>query len=109
MLGLALTSAALQCCLLAGNAVADNILFVGNSFTYAAGTPVQRYKPRSITGRDPRSLGPQECAGRELGITALQIGALEQIAADQLAASGTALAPLALAKPAEPAGCAALD
>ena len=61
----------------------------------------------SITGRDPRSLGTQECAGIELGLTALQIGALEQIAADQLAASGTVMAPLA-AQPAAPAVCAAL-
>ena len=62
----------------------------------------------SITGRDPRSLGTQECAGRELGITARQIGALEQIAADQLAASGTALAALASAQPAGAADCAAV-
>lgn len=50
----------------------------------------------SITGRDPRSLGPNECAGVDLGVTPAQIGALEKIAFDQLSAAGAVMAPLAL-------------
>jgi hypothetical protein len=43
----------------------------------------------NITGRDPRSLGDNECSGFELGLSAAQVGALEQVAFDQLAAEGT--------------------
>jgi hypothetical protein len=43
----------------------------------------------SITGRDPRSLGDNECSGFELGLSAAQVRALEQVAYDQLAAEGT--------------------
>lgn len=46
-----------------------------------------------VTGVDPRSLGANECAGTELGITPAQMGALEQIAFDQLAASNIVTAP----------------
>lgn len=42
----------------------------------------------SITGRDPRSLGSNECSGFELGFSATQVGALEQVAFDQLTAEG---------------------
>jgi hypothetical protein len=42
----------------------------------------------SITGRDPRSLGSNECSGFELGFSAAQVGALEQVAFDQLNAEG---------------------
>jgi hypothetical protein len=42
----------------------------------------------SITGRDPRSLGNNECSGFELGFSAAQVGALEQVAFDQLTAEG---------------------
>ncbi len=42
----------------------------------------------SITGRDPRSLGSNECSGFELGFSAAQVGALEQVAFDQLTAEG---------------------
>ena len=63
----------------------------------------------SVTARDPRSLGPQECSGFELGLSAAQVEALQQVAFDQLAAEGT-LSP-ALAKPAGkpglPAKCSA--
>jgi len=43
----------------------------------------------SITGRDPRSLGANECSGFELGLSGAQVGALQQVAFDQLAAEGT--------------------
>jgi hypothetical protein len=51
----------------------------------------------SITGRDPRSLGTNECSGFELGLSGAQVGALQQVAFDQLAAEGTLHA--AAAKP----------
>ena len=40
----------------------------------------------SVTRLDPRVLGPGECSGFELGLSATQVGALEQVAFDQLAA-----------------------
>jgi hypothetical protein len=58
----------------------------------------------SVTGVDPRSLGANECAGVELGVSPEQIRALEQIAFDQLAASGTVTAARAI----KPADCASL-
>jgi hypothetical protein len=42
----------------------------------------------SVTGRDPRSLGVNECSGYELGLSTTQIGALQQVAFDELAAGG---------------------
>ena len=39
-----------------------------------------------VTGRDPRSLGDDECAGMELGLSKPQAAALQQIAFDELAA-----------------------
>jgi hypothetical protein len=59
----------------------------------------------SVTGRDPRSLGANECAAADAGISPAQAGALQQIAFDQLTASGVALAP---AHPAKRPACAAL-
>jgi hypothetical protein len=35
--------------LFAGQAVAANILFIGNSFTYAHGSPVRYYRPETVT------------------------------------------------------------
>jgi hypothetical protein len=43
----------------------------------------------NITGRDPRSLGANECSGFELGLSGTQAGALQQVAYDQLATEGT--------------------
>jgi len=40
-----------------------------------------------ITGRDPASLGPQEIAARELGLSRTQATALQEVARDELAAS----------------------
>jgi hypothetical protein len=63
----------------------------------------------NITGRDPRSLGTNECSGFELGLSGAQVGALQQVAFDQLAAEGTLNA--AAAKPetksSPPARCSA--
>jgi hypothetical protein len=58
----------------------------------------------SITGKDPRALGANECSGFELGLSAAQIDALQQVAFDQLAAEG-AMSP-SLQKPAAKPGTA---
>ena len=42
----------------------------------------------SVTGRDPRSLGPRETAAMELGVSPAQTTAMEQIAFDELATLG---------------------
>ena len=39
----------------------------------------------SLTGRDPRSLGENECSAYELGLSRPQVKALQQVAFDQLA------------------------
>lgn len=54
-----------------------------------------------VTGRDPRSLGEQECSGFELGISRTQVRALQQVAFDELAAAGAVQAD---AKPSTAAG-----
>ena len=58
----------------------------------------------SLTGRDPRSLGENECSGYELGLSRPEVKALQQVAFDQLAAS-VAPAPLVLPKPVNPERC----
>lgn len=40
----------------------------------------------SVTGLDPRSLGPNECSAYELGLSPEQVRGLQQVAAEQLAA-----------------------
>jgi hypothetical protein len=47
-----------------------------------------------VTGRDPRSLGEQECSALELGLSMRQAAALQQVAFDELAANGK-IEPLA--------------
>ncbi len=42
----------------------------------------------TLTGRDPRALGAQECSGFELGLSVPQIMALQQVAFDELDAAG---------------------
>ena len=42
----------------------------------------------SVTGRDPRSLGQNECSAFELGMSRTEAKALQQVAFDQLAAAG---------------------
>jgi hypothetical protein len=41
-----------------------------------------------VTGRDPRSLGGNECSGMELGLSRDQVNKLQQIAFDELVATG---------------------
>jgi hypothetical protein len=53
-----------------------------------------------VTGRDPRSLGDNECSAFELGLSRTQARTLQQIAFDELAAAG-ALAHNAQPPPAE--------
>jgi hypothetical protein len=61
----------------------------------------------SLTGRDPRSLGDNECSGYELGLDRTQIKALQQVAFDQLEQAGAVkAAPLVLPKPVNPERCA---
>jgi hypothetical protein len=60
----------------------------------------------SLTGRDPRSLGDNECSGYELGLDRPQVKALQQVAFDQLAAAESVTpAPLVLPKPVNPERC----
>jgi len=40
-----------------------------------------------VTGRDPRSLGGNECSGMELGLSRAEVDKLQQIAFDELAAT----------------------
>jgi hypothetical protein len=60
----------------------------------------------SLTGRDPRSLGENECSAYELGLDPPQVRALQQVAFDQLASGQVvAPAPLVLPKPVDPVRC----
>jgi hypothetical protein len=62
----------------------------------------------SVTGRDPRSLGENECSGYELGLSRAEVKSLQQIAFDQLSASGPITpAPLVLPKGVNPERCTA--
>ncbi|MGZ5527008.1 MAG: hypothetical protein ACXWFF_18570, partial [Methylomonas sp.] len=47
----------LLCCLLAPSAFATNILFVGNSFTFAAGTPIMNYRSNTVTDLNRNNTG----------------------------------------------------
>ncbi len=60
----------------------------------------------SVTSRDPRSLGQNECSGFELGLSPAQVGALQQVAFDQLSAEGpVSAAPLRSNTLTPPASC----
>jgi hypothetical protein len=62
----------------------------------------------SVTGRDPRSLGDNECSAYELGLSQSEAKALQQIAFDQLASTGAVTAaPLVLPKRVSPERCVA--
>jgi hypothetical protein len=62
----------------------------------------------NVTGRDPRSLGDNECSGYELGLSRPEVKALQQVAFDQLAAAGAVTAaPLVLPKGVNPERCSA--
>lgn len=53
----ALKRASLMFCLLAPSAFAANILFVGNSFTFAADTPVMNYRSNTVTDLNRDGMG----------------------------------------------------
>jgi hypothetical protein len=60
----------------------------------------------SVTGRDPRSLGENECSAYELGFSRSEVNALQQVAFDQLASTGAVTpAPLVLPRPVNPERC----
>jgi hypothetical protein len=60
----------------------------------------------SVTGRDPRSLGDQECSAFELGFKLAQVRALQKVAFDQLASAHLVEPnPLVPLKPVEPVRC----
>lgn len=61
----------------------------------------------SVTGRDPRSLGDNECSAYELGISLAEVKTMQQLAFDQLASSGIKAAPLTLPKGVNPERCVA--
>ncbi len=64
----------------------------------------------SLTGRDPRSLGENECSAYELGLAQSDVKALQQVAFDQLASAGAVTpSPLVLPKPVEPVRCVATN
>lgn len=59
-----------------------------------------------LTGRDPRSLGENECSAYELGLSRPEVKALQQVAYDQLAeAKAVTPAPLVLPRPVNPERC----
>ena len=57
-----------------------------------------------MTGRDPRSLGDNECSAYELGLSRAEAKVLQQIAFDQLGSAVTP-APLVLPKGVNPERC----
>jgi len=60
----------------------------------------------TLTGRDPRSLGDNECSGYELGLNTSQVKALQQVAFDQLTTvHAVTAAPLLMVKPVNPERC----
>jgi hypothetical protein len=60
----------------------------------------------AVTGRDPRSLGDNECSAFELGLSRPQTKALQQIAFDELARTfAVSPNPLVLTQTQEPARC----
>jgi hypothetical protein len=59
-----------------------------------------------LTGRDPRSLGDNECSAYELGLSRPEVKALQQVAFDQLASTGVVTSdPLVLPRPVNPERC----
>jgi len=53
-----------------------------------------------LSGRDPRSLGDNECSGYELGLSRDEVKKLQQVAFDELAAAqAVAASPLVLPRP----------
>lgn len=61
----------------------------------------------SLTGKDPRSLGDNECSAYELGMSRAQVRSLQQVAFDQIASTiKVDAAPTVSAKPAPAQRCA---
>jgi hypothetical protein len=59
-----------------------------------------------LTGRDPRSLGENECSAYELGFARSEVGALQQVAYDQLASAGAVSpSPSVPSRPTGPERC----
>ena len=57
----------------------------------------------SLTGRDPRSLGDNECSGYELGFARQEVKALQQVAFDELASTrGRDAGPVGAAEARQP-------
>jgi hypothetical protein len=61
----------------------------------------------SVTGRDPRSLGDNECSAFELGLSREQAKSLQQIAFDELSANNIKISGAAPAKTGSPQRCVA--
>lgn len=60
----------------------------------------------NVTGKDPRSLGENECSAYELGMSRPQVRVLQQAAFEQLASEGKVTPnPLILPKPVAPQRC----
>jgi hypothetical protein len=60
----------------------------------------------TLTGRDPRALGDNECSAYELGMSRAETRSLQQVAFDQLGAVVTAAPKVSPAKPVPAARCA---
>ena len=61
----------------------------------------------SVTGKDPRSLGQNECSGFELGVSRAEVKALQQIAFDQLASTAAVKAAAPVESKGTPQRCTA--
>jgi hypothetical protein len=62
----------------------------------------------SLTGRDPRALGGNECSAYELGLSSSEAQSLQQVAFDQLSTTGAVTAaPLGQRPTGNPVRCAA--
>jgi hypothetical protein len=60
----------------------------------------------TLTGRDPRSLGENECSGYELGLSRVDVKSLQQVAYEQLVTTKAVTpSPLILPKPVNPDRC----
>lgn len=61
----------------------------------------------NVTGKDPRSLGRNECSGYELGFSSAEVAALQQVAYDQLASEGKVTAAPLVTTPRAAQRCSA--
>lgn len=60
----------------------------------------------TLTGRDPRALGGNECSAFELGLSRAQVRALQQVAFDELGGAVTSPVPAVSTAPVNPRRCA---